>query len=262
MIFKLKSNNLENFNDNLKISESEKVLFYSALERKGIFKEFLELYLFDINESQSILILYANKYLYPIGEISSNYKINKSITIIPEFNGVLGSLEKIELIKKTIDLNNLNLNQKSFKVFDSSNKFIQDNNVSLVNKETLLSYCELRSEFIYENANVLIKPNIIYKHLKKNFSNILPAIIKENNKTVGIISSDFQSKEYSMINMLYLKKEYRAKGLSTKLMRSYMNYLSRYSKKICLFHSIDNSNAIHLYDSLGFKKIDNWIMGY
>lgn len=63
-----------------------------------------------------------------------------------------------------------------------------------------------------------------------------------------------------MINMLYVEKEHRSHGYGKILLRWFINQLLKNTKNIYLFYSPDNIPAKRIYEKLGFRKIDKWLM--
>ncbi len=63
-----------------------------------------------------------------------------------------------------------------------------------------------------------------------------------------------------MINMLFVKKDFRRQGFGEILLTWYVKHLFLKTSNLYLFYSSDNISAQRLYEKMGFKKIGTCVM--
>jgi ribosomal protein S18 acetylase RimI-like enzyme len=105
-------------------------------------------------------------------------------------------------------------------------------------------YIEIHEKDMYWTAEKTIEA--------KNRFNIFLAV--ENDNVIGYIDVTNCHRENEPYS-LYVKPEYRRKGIGTKLL--YKALKTNEPKKMMLFVDVDNIPAIKLYESLGFIKKEN-----
>lgn len=238
------------------ISESEQVIYESFLKQGGVFDRFVKI----VHESDRCIILYDGNFLYPLGDC-------KNIDNLPQINhgGILGRESNVQSVMEYFGNIPYIIMKKYYAKLEKLPKHddyqipeeIQINNVIALDE--LKEFCQLKSDFLKEESGVKISPAKIFASLKENFSKIHPVIAKHKNRAIGMISSNFHSTNYAMINMLYIKMDYRRKGYGKILLRWYISELKKQSKNIYLFFSPDNKVQM-IYQQIGFKTIDKWIM--
>ena len=96
-----------------------------------------------------------------------------------------------------------------------------------------------------------------FKNVIKNIDNIL-LCYEEDNLVVGyvflkhVICDDVKG---YLIDGLFVEKEYRNRGIATKLLKESLNIVK--DKDICFFDvgaMAENKTSLNLYKSLGFKE--------
>ncbi len=104
--------------------------------------------------------------------------------------------------------------------------------------------------------------------LSRLFQN--PEYLVKKAKTYGIIRDGFVVSSASalvflpeiwVLGAVITKKEYRNRGLATRVVGHFMSLASKHTQKVVLWVRSDNEIAINLYKKYGFEKIgeDAWI---
>ena len=131
-------------------------------------------------------------------------------------------------------------------------------------KSDLLKYIELRKEDIL-NYSQIIGENIKIdeEKLEEEFNNIMNSkkniifIAEDGCESAGYINGSILKniwQESGYINDLFVTKNFKRKGIGTHLIKTFIEYLKmRKIKKCKLGVNIKNTNAISLYNKLGFK---------
>lgn len=117
---------------------------------------------------------------------------------------------------------------------------------------------ELLNE-LYENRLKYEKFEEIYK-LKLNDENSYYIVAIEDNKIVGVLTSELQvklhrTKKQSFIDYLIVDKDYRSKGIGKALLQNAVDY-AKYNdcEVIELTSYIKNENAHRFYENNNFIK--------
>ena len=124
--------------------------------------------------------------------------------------------------------------------------------MSITYKNLELTYLDELHALSCSNSDVL-KPNtkMLYFIIGNYFSNI-SYIALENNKMVGFLVA-FQQENKIWLHQIAVDKNFRKKGIASKL----LNMLEEKLVDATIEFSVkeNNSNAIRLYESIGYKKI-------
>ena len=237
-------------------TESENVILLSALNGNGVFGDICNL----LSNSESGIILSDSNFIYPLGKVSIPSKMPD------DFSGILGRTANVKGIikgKNWLVMGKIfaKLNRDKHDLFDNNDLLREDIEICLVGNESQLKdYCDLKGAFIFEESQATLDPKKIHSSLKRSYLYLRPALLFCKGQAVGMISSNFYSSKGAMINLLFIKKEFRRRGLGKVLLKWYIKSLSEISNNIYLFYSSDNLSAKRLYGELGFQEIDNWIM--
>ena len=237
-------------------TESENVILLSALNGNGVFGDICNL----LSNSESGIILSDSNFIYPLGKVS----VPKNMP--DDFSGILGRTANVQKIVKgknwlVMDKIFAKLSVDKHDLFDNNDLLREDIEICLVGNESQLKdYCDLKGAFIFEESQATLDPKKIHSSLKRSYLYLRPALLFCKGQAVGMISSNFYSSKGAMINLLFIKKEFRRRGLGKVLLKWYIKSLSEISNNIYLFYSSDNLSAKRLYGELGFQEIDNWIM--
>lgn len=240
-----------------KTSKSEQVILLSAIQKKGIFTKKCEF----IHRDEKGTLIFDGNFIYPLGDLNIN--IDK-LSEIP-FTGILGRSTNVQKILKLREQKDYLVMNKEFAVLDKT-KTRKDipltNNLTIdIVKTTdqLQQFCILKNMFLFEESGHKSDTKALFNSLKNDYSALFPTLLNYKGETIGIVSSNFSSDYSSMINTLFIKKDFRNKGYGKILLEYYINFLLKHSKNICLFYS-PNSVAQKIYEKLGFKKSDEWGM--
>ncbi len=246
-------------------SEPEKVIIFSLLEKKGIFENQnpnIWIFGFDEKKIESILIIF-NKNAFLLG--NNFLQINKLPNDLRDKIKKCTILGEENVLQAFFGKNKTHfLMKKDFAFLEKKIDKIEKNNdyelvVNSNSKENRIAYAQMKRDFIFEET----KKNLSWESLlfsDKEYLNVSPFLLKKGDEIIGMVSANFISKEFAMINLMYIKPEYRKQGLGKYLLLNYINYLHKKSKKICLFYSPDNISAKFLYKNIGFIKNCSWIM--
>ncbi len=241
---------------------SNKIIVESAKQKNGVFSKthYSKLQINRLSKEQNFL-LYDGHFLYPIF-IHNSTKLKKQVK---QFDGIIGIKKYVEDILKLYNQNNFFVIQKDFCILTKKLKdkidVFSPLSIKIVNsKKDLNEFSLLKSQFLFEESNIEIDVETIVNDIKSYYRSLKPVLLKYDNKTIGMISSNFHYSKSAMLNMLYIKKEFRKKGYGELLSKWYIKYLQRSSKNICLFVSSENIQAKKIYSKMGFRKVDNWLM--
>lgn len=252
------------------LTESERVVFDSMLEQKGIFnkKSLYKTHFLKRRGSVRGVLITCKKTDYLLGE-AQNYRNIKPFLLSDHTY-----LGRAAVLKPFLcDSKKFHTMKKDFCLLKKSAKILLSlgaDEVTLKNgqivmyitdstKNMRIAFAKIKSDFILEESRKRIPWKDFYL-TKKEFISIRPVFIKVGDDIVGMVSSQFYSRGYGMINLLYIKPEFRKYGYGRQLLESYISFLFKKSENVALFFSPDNAPAKRLYASLGFKKTDNWIM--
>ncbi len=87
-----------------------------------------------------------------------------------------------------------------------------------------------------------------------------PVLLFRGGQAVGMVQSDFHSRESAMVNMLYIQQGHRGNRYAPLLMQWYVRHLLGQSASACLFYSPSNAPARKIYERMGFVKSEEWTM--
>ncbi len=231
----------------------------AAVEKKGGFFASLFCHLTDDN---SVALLSDGNTAYILGELDKCEQLRAALLEIPH-GSVLG---KAEIVRSVCLEKEYFFIPKDFAFFYPKNEFLSPslpNSISIKpvhSIEELHDFCSLKSAFFFEESGTKVEADDLIAHLKKGYMGIKPVTMRHGEKVIGMVSSNLNSRQSAMINMLYIAKEARAKGYGTLLLRWYMSYLLESSQSLCLFCSPNNTPAVKLYYSLGFQREEDWIL--
>lgn len=239
------------------LDESERVILFSAIEGNGVFKRKCEIKFIKKNGA----ILFDGESLYPLGKIGdcASIKHVANSSVIGKFENVLKVTDS-QKTKKWI------LMEKSFAVLESPIDFVESFipegiSVNVVRSlEQLFLFNSFKCQFLKEESGGSIDVDESYEALKPFYKSVFPVLMTYKGEEIGIVNSDFCSKTSSMVNMLFIKKEFRSLGFGEFLLKWYVNELLKKSKNVCLFYSPGNIQARELYKKVGFVQIDKWLM--
>ncbi|QOR34212.1 GNAT family N-acetyltransferase [Clostridium sp. 'deep sea'] len=74
-----------------------------------------------------------------------------------------------------------------------------------------------------------------------------------NDKAVGLLRYNYFWDNTPFINMLYVKKEHRSKGIGKELMGFFEQEMKKESHDIIMTSTLSNENAQHFYRKLGYQ---------
>jgi ribosomal protein S18 acetylase RimI-like enzyme len=114
-------------------------------------------------------------------------------------------------------------------------------------------------KFSDENTKIPSKESI-----KKEFGRIMSSrddiliIAEEDKKIIGYIHGKIKRNYWSSggnIEYLFVSKDFRKKGIATKLIKEFISFLKKNKKfvKVTLNVNLKNINSIELYKKLGFE---------
>lgn len=138
------------------------------------------------------------------------------------------------------------------------------------NKGDFEEYSKIKKEDFKEYSK-LIKKEIKYskKNLNHEFQKILKSkedylfFAEEKDKVIGFIHGEIEknkSGKRAEIEYIHIIKEYRKKGIATRLINYFINIAeSKKCSSITLKVNKKNVNAIKLYNKFGFE-ITNYLM--
>lgn len=89
-------------------------------------------------------------------------------------------------------------------------------------------------------------------NIKKNFD--IFYVVEDNHKIIGTIGLQKHKDKIARLKRLYLKKEYRGKGIGEKLLNRIINFAKLKYNKIILSTYPEMERAILLYKKNGFKE--------
>jgi GNAT superfamily N-acetyltransferase len=252
------------------LTESERVVFDSMLEQKGIFhkKEAYKTYFLKVKGSVCGVLITCKKTDYLLGELSDCRDIKPFL--LPDHTYIgrakvlkpfLCEPKKFHIMKKDFCL--LNKSAKISSSYKSDESTLKKGQIVTYGadstKNMRVAFAKMKSDFILEESRKKISWKSFYL-TKEEFISMRPVFIRVGDDIVGMVSSQFCSREYSMINLMYIRPEFRQYGYGRQLLKWYISFLFKKSKNIALFFSKKNTPAKKLYTSLGFKKADDWIM--
>jgi GNAT superfamily N-acetyltransferase len=240
-----------------RLSESEKVILFSAIGKKGVFGRKCEIKLAD----EECLILSDGGFLYPLGKVGSQKGFVETDPV-----GILGNADNVRKVLNADGIRKWTVMEKEFVKLEGPEKFEEGSlpkgiKIRMVgNAEQLRQYCHLKGQFIKEESGEVVDVDKMIESLGVSYPVISPVLMSYEDRPIGIVNSNFSSREGSMINMLYVEKEHRSHGYGKILLRWFINQLLKNTKNIYLFYSPDNIPAKRIYEKLGFRKIDKWLM--
>lgn len=252
---KLLSNEIMGLADHF--SEAEKVILFSAVERNGVFWKKCEIKW----SNEGGIVLSDGEFIYPLGKIDNSIGFEK-IT----HSGILGKFDNVRKILNFRKTKKWTVMEKEFAKFEATGKFEElsaprEISMKMVNNARQLSqFCCMKGQFLEEESGEVIDVNRLYESLGESYLHVCPALISHEGEEIGIISSNFFSQKGSMINMLFIKKEFRLRGYGKLLLKWYINQLLKNSKNMYLFYSPKNKPAMNIYRELGFVRIEKWLM--
>jgi GNAT superfamily N-acetyltransferase len=247
--------------------KSEEVIVRSALERSGAFSKHCKLYVTTDADYDTTLLLFDGNILYPLGYFNrSLYAAVKEIPI----HTLLGREADVNKIESKIGLCSWNAEsyRSMTKVYSLLERFkplsiktpVHYTIGLATDLSALEAFVHLKSKFECEELGYRSSCSQAKKLDIVSLRSIKPFLLKIGTKVVAAVCSNLHSKEITMVNTLYVEKEYRNRGLATLLLQQYVTYLLKSTKQVCLFYSPENKSVSHVYLRLGFKPMDMWKM--
>ncbi len=243
--------------DEATLTAGERVVLDSAHERSGGFRTEL---IFRNMENGNGAILSDSHTAYILG--NPDNALWQQLTDIP--HGSLFGRGKV--IREFCYKEEYLLMQKDFAFCRSVTPLdapILSEGLSIKSVETdreLHDFCSLKAAFFFEESGSPSDADALFQSMQKGFQGIKPVVMCQDQRVVGMVSSNLNSRQSAMINMLFIAKEERGKGYGSLLLRWYMAYLLQESSSLCLFYSPDNAPAVKIYEGLGFKKEEGWVL--
>jgi RimJ/RimL family protein N-acetyltransferase len=122
---------------------------------------------------------------------------------------------------------------------------------------------EIKLQFPKRSKSSIIKElNKFKKERLKGFGRGIKSkkqywiIVKNENEIIGFASAEIKNKKEGVLSMLYIKKEFRKKGIGTKMTRERINWLKKKAvKKISAGMFIKNKASKINLEKFGFKPI-------
>jgi len=139
------------------------------------------------------------------------------------------------------------------------------------NKKDFEEYYHLKNEDFKEYSKLIgAKITSTKKESKKEFDRILSSkedflFFAEENEIIGFLHGTIKRNTQGKANIeyLYVKRNYRKKGIAKELIKTFTNFaIEKKAKRIFLKVSINNLKAINLYKKLNFKMIDYFMVRY
>lgn len=260
--YQLKESDVRSILDQLIVTEADSSILFSALEKQGSFNITVQYFLLSIEPNRSLLLVFDGSRIYPVGQGLNIPFRNFPVVVLPNFTGIMGNSEMCgELL--AISKSEIAVKPKEFRILHRPQEIplVSSLEMKFVESDTeLRELCQLRAEFAFDDSGTVGDPKKIYEQLRSSYKNFLPAILRENGLAIGMVNSHYRSNEVSMINMVYLKQQFRGSGRARNMMIWYQNELFKKTKAIVLFHTPENIPAQRLYESLGYINIDDWVI--
>lgn len=116
--------------------------------------------------------------------------------------------------------------------------------IELLKEEYIESYIKIHNKDMYWTADKVV--------LVRDKFRVFVAIL--NEEVIGYIDVTYNFKENEVFDF-FVKEEYRNQGYGKKLLKKALEMNK--PNKMMLLVDADNTVAIHLYESLGFLKLEN-----
>lgn len=119
----------------------------------------------------------------------------------------------------------------------------------------------------YELEEVVFSPrdfnqNLSELALKKNLTQKKIFALEEKGKIISKLAINAHGKNCVQLGGIFTLPEFRKKGFAKKMLLLFCKKYCRYGKKIIIFVKKTNFAANKLYNSCGFRKIDNYKIVY
>ena len=238
----------------MNFSLGEKVIVQSALERNGVFRERCDLV---SSPSEKGLILTDGTFLYPLGQAEG-----KEMDAVSS-HGILGTRTAVAaLVQGKKEPRDRVIMDKDFSFLRSVPPDLPQLSAgisvaTITDESDLQSLGRLRTQFLAEESGSELSD--VEAH-SGNIPDLQSVVLKKDGKAIGMINSDFFSKESAMISMLFIEKQHRGHGYGVLLLQQYVRLLLQRSASVCLFYSPTNTSAKKLYERMGFMKEEDWMM--
>ncbi|MBF0714174.1 GNAT family N-acetyltransferase [Gemella sp. GH3] len=165
--------------------------------------------------------------------------------------------EDAELPKKLVKyLKNEGFNEISFDLFTLNKKdtnFIKDSDytIEILDKVDYAQYLEFNYAIDLEIANkewADYNKDNIYDNIRSE--NIIQVVAKDKNKIVGIVNI-ILSDDYFEIDALYVKENYRRKGIASHILKF---AIEEFDKENIILVADSADTPKYIYQNIGFKK--------
>ena len=195
------------------VAESEKSTLYSALEKRGTLSTPVQYFLYQLDRSQSLLLIFDGIRIFLAGVFTGELPDIGMSVMLPHFSGILGRKDSCADLLSSIPDTFVTVKPKDFRILSSPPAdSAPDIPMKFVESDfELRGLCDLRAEFALDDSGTAGDPAKIYNKLKGTFSQVMPAVLIEDGKIIGMMNSHYQSKDVSMVNMVFIKPEYRGK---------------------------------------------------
>lgn len=134
-------------------------------------------------------------------------------------------------------------------------KYIKEIFSTGIVEESKIQYPKMPRKEIMESLDEI---NKIFKNFKKelNSKNYLWIIAEEKNKVIGFSSASIKDKKFGKLNMNYVTKEYRRKGIGKNFVEKRIKWLKKRGiKKIYANAFIKNKASNKNLNKFGFQPV-------
>lgn len=124
-----------------------------------------------------------------------------------------------------------------------------------VKKEDFEKFLEIKLKFLDEYGISKKTKKFILTEFNKYLKRIL-ILAEENGDLIGYIAGEVEKnnyEKYGYISEIFIKKEYRNKGIASKLKDEFLNELKKQKISLCRIDVNPNNLALEVYKKWGFK---------
>ena len=188
---------------------------------------------------------------------------NRKKLILKGVAGPSGLLDSIFQDRTKIENEKYGI-ERNFKIFESPNKlkFASDNesNEYKLKEVTSLEWPRIRLwalQFAHESIPALNGSQIVLSAKKMMQKKSLFIVQKEGVGSCGMAGFGRETRNFKVINLVYVPDEYRSRGVGKKLINQLLEVAKNRFHKKCLLFS-DYLGKQNLYQSMGFRHVSNY----
>lgn len=134
--------------------------------------------------------------------------------------------------------------------------------IRLATKKDFEKFLTIKEEFIEDYSISKKTKEFIKEEFNEYLKNGAIILAIENNIIISYLTGEINKNPYETIGYIseiFVKKEYRSKGISTKLKDKFLEFLKEKDIRICRIDVNPNNPAQEAYKKWGFK-IDKYRM--